>query len=79
MQVRDAMFVMDFLDWLHIAWRLRRQYLDPERTLALGGLSISHGIIAQFLLHFKLSAADIDPSNKQSYTSAAWIERLGCL
>ena len=67
-QVLTDMFIMDFLDWLHIGWRLRRQYLDPAKCLALGGMAITHTLLSQDLLGFGLSAADVDASNKQSYS-----------
>lgn len=64
------MHIMDFLDWLHIGWRLRRVYLDPAKALSLGGLIISHAAVAGDPAGFKLNQADVDARNKQSYTGA---------
>ena len=74
MQVRADMYIVDFLDWLHIGWRLRTIYLNPSKCLALGGLAITHTVLAQDLVHYGLCAADVDASNKQSYTG-----RMECL
>lgn len=65
-QVLDSTFIMDFEDWLHIGWRLRYQYISPIYCLALAGMAINHSALAQNLLAFKLAAADVDASNKQS-------------
>ena len=60
--------VMGYFDPLHIAWRIRRQYLDPKRNLDLGGLIITHNKLIVMREKLKLSAADLDPKNKQSWT-----------
>lgn len=68
LQVRGNMSIMDFLDWLHIGWRLRRQYLDPAKCLALGGMHITPTLVVRDALAFGLGGADVDASNKQSYS-----------
>lgn len=62
------MSIMDFLDWLHIGWRLRRQYLDPGKCLALGGMHITQSLVVREALAFGVGGADVDASNKQSYS-----------
>lgn len=68
MQVSPGQYIFDILDWLHVVWRLRRIYLDPSKTLAFGGLAISHAALSANLEVFGLCGADVDPSNKQSYS-----------
>ena len=68
MQVRPGMFIFDTLDWLHVGWRIRAFYLNPNKCLLLGGLLISHSVLTKYAMELGLIEADLDPSNKQSYS-----------
>lgn len=67
MQVSDSIHLVNVIDPLHIAWRIRRQYLDPRKNLSFGGLIITHNKLLAMAKHLGLTNADLDPSNKQSW------------
>lgn len=61
------MFILAVMDWLHIGWRLRRQYLEGKRRLTFGGMLISHSKIVNLMQKLGLNESDVDPQDKQSW------------
>lgn len=73
------MHVLAFIDWLHVAWRIRTQFLSPLKRLDFGGFLINPGIVRQLKGELGLNDDDLNFSNKQSYEGALKVEWVGCL
>lgn len=56
------------MDFVHVGWRLRRQFLDANRQLSIGNLFITHVKLVSRAVKLGLLGSDLDPANKQSYT-----------
>lgn len=63
--VSKPFFIMDICDWLHVAWRIKQQLLQPSRQLDIGGLLISPSFLKKAMYQLGLTDADLDPANKQ--------------
>ena len=63
----NPMHIADMMDWLHTGWRLRCQFIEPSKRLDFGGTLITSNTLRTHKGQLRLSDADLDPSNKQSY------------
>lgn len=59
------MSLLPFTDWLHIGFRFRTQWLNPNRNWEIGGVVAVTSHLRQ--KGFKVTNADLDYRNKQSY------------
>ena len=66
-QPSNPLYIMDIIDWLHTAWRLRSQFISPKKRLDFGGFLITSHAIRSEKDKLGLTDADLDPSNKQNY------------
>lgn len=65
-----AMYIGDFIDWLHSGWRFRNQLLDGKRRMEIGGLLISSSVLRELRRESGepfFSDTDLNPANKQEY------------
>ena len=65
--LKEPLYIMDVMDWMHTGWRLRCQFIQPDKRLDLGGMLITSNSLRTYKQLLKLSDADLDPANKQSY------------
>lgn len=62
-----GMHVGSTMDWMHVAWRLRRLALDPARCMTIGGFHIKLGSLYRVMRVLGINIKDLQPENKQSY------------
>lgn len=63
------MYIGAFMDWLHIAWRLRRQFLEEKRNMFIGRMHCGAHVFSnpEDRIRLGLTSTDLDPSDKQNY------------
>lgn len=64
------MYIAAFMDWLHIIWRIRHQFLDVKHNLSIGGFLIDGVSLQRERYALGFNDGDLDAANKQNYRGA---------
>jgi hypothetical protein len=61
----SPLYITDNVDWLHMGWRIKCQFVGGGKTLDFGGCLITAGPLRVRSGYFGFTAKDLDPREKQ--------------